>query len=55
MYTADWLSCHNHEENQDQEIAHMDVSIHTINTAVDVPIYMSIEGIKSSTEEDAEL
>ena len=33
----------------------MNISIHTINTAVDVPICMSIEDIRMATEEDMEL
>ena len=38
LYIAYWLLCHSHIENKDQEITGMNVSIHTINTKVDVPI-----------------
>ena len=52
LYIAHWLSHHNCVENQDQEIAGMNASIHTINTAVDMPICMSVDDVKSATEED---
>ena len=55
LYIADWVSCHNLIENQDQEIPGMNVSIHTIITSVDITICTSIEDIKAATEEDAEL
>ena len=55
LYIAVWLSHHNHRENKDQEISGMNVSIHTINTTVDVLICTSIEDIKATTEEEAEL
>ena len=42
-------------ENQDEQIAALNVNIHTISAAVDVPICMSIEGIKVATEEDTVL
>ena len=50
LYIADWLSCHNHVEDQDQEITNMNVRIHTINTAVNVNICTSVENIKAITE-----
>ena len=55
LYIADWLSVLNHVENQDQEISGMNVSGHTINTAVDVPRCTSIEDIKAATKEDLQL
>ena len=51
----DWLSHHNHSENKDQEISGMNISIHTINTKVDMQICISIEDIKAATEMDAEI
>ena len=47
LFTADWLSYHNHIENQAQEILGMNVSIHTISTLVDIPVSTSIENIKA--------
>ena len=48
---ADWLSCHNHVENKDQEILGMNVSILNISTSVDIPLCTSIEDIQTATEE----
>ena len=45
FFIVDWLSCHNHMENQDQEILGINVSILTISTSVDIPICTSIEDI----------
>ena len=55
LYTADWLSHHNHSENRDKEISDMNINIHMINTAVDIPICMSIEDIKSAINKETEL
>ena len=35
LYIADWLSCHNHTENRDQEIAGMSIGMHKVTTVVD--------------------
>ena len=55
LYIADWLSYHNQAGNKDQEMSGMNISIHTINTTVDIPICTSIEEIKGAREEDMEL
>ena len=36
QFIVDWLSCHYHVENQDQEIPGMNVGIHTISTSVNI-------------------
>ena len=55
LHIADWLSHHYYERNKDQEISGMNISIHTINTIVDIPIFTSIEDIKVATGDDVEL
>ena len=55
LYIPDWLSCHNHIANKEQEIAVMSVIIHTIISQVEVLIHISIEDIKVATREDAGL
>ena len=52
---VDWLSCHNHIENWDQEIPGMNVSIHKTIMSVDIPVCTSIEDIQAATEEDPKL
>ena len=42
LYIVDWLSQNNHTENRDQEITGMNVNMHTISNAADIPIYTSI-------------
>ena len=48
LYVAAWMSHHNHAQNKDQEILDMNISIHTFNTTVKLPICMSIADIKAS-------
>ena len=55
LYMADRLSHHNHVEIKEQETSGMNVSGHTINRTVDVPICTFMEDIKAATEEDMEL
>ena len=55
FFIADWQSCHNNMENQDQKIPVMNVIIHTVSTSVDIPSCGSIEDETAATEEDAEL
>ena len=55
LYIVDWLPYHNHAENRDQEILDIIMSIHMINTSVDIPICMFIEGLKAAMKEDKEL
>ena len=38
LFIADWMSHQHHVENQDKEIAGMNVSIHTVNAAVGVKV-----------------
>ena len=45
-YIVDMLSCHSHTENNDQEIADMNISIHILSLAIDVWVCMSIEDIR---------
>ena len=55
LYIVHWLSYHNHAENKGQEMSGMKINMHMINITVDIAICMSIQDIKSSTEEDEEL
>ena len=55
LYVADWLSQNNHADSKDQEITGMNGNVHVISTAVDIPIYTSIEDIQAATEQDAYL
>ena len=55
MYIADSLSHYNHTEGKDQEIAGMNINIHTLNMAVNVPVCMSVEDIRNAWGTDAEL
>ena len=52
---VDWLSYHNHTENKDQEIAGMNINIHTLSIAIDVPVCTSIEDIRNAMSIDTEL
>ena len=55
LYIVDLLSQYNHMENKDQEITGMNIHVHATRTAVDIPIYTSIEDIKDSNQLDADL
>ena len=55
LFIGDWLSQHNHAENKDHKILGMKISIHIVNTTADIPVCMSIDGIKVAIEEDAML
>ena len=55
LIIADWLSQHNDAKNKDQDISGMNISIHTLNTKVDIPIWTSIDDINAATDEDVEL
>ena len=55
LYIADWLSQHNHTENRDQDIAGVNINIHTVSTVVDVPVCMLIEDLRAAMRKDAEL
>ena len=52
---ADWLSHHSHTEGKDQEMAGMNINIHTLSLAKDVLIYTSVEDIRNAMSIDAEL
>ena len=48
LYIVHLLSNYNYTENMDQEIAGMSISIHTINTMVDVSVCTSTENIRAA-------
>ena len=55
LYIMDWLSCNNHTENKDQEIAGISIHISAISASVNMPVCMSIEDIQVATWEDKHL
>ena len=55
LYVTDWLSWHNHTENQDQKIPGMNMSINNISTLVAISTCMSSENIWAVMGEALEL
>ena len=55
LYIADLLSCHNHTESKNQEIAGMNINMHTLSMAIDVPVCTSVDDIRNATSTDTEL
>ena len=55
LYVTDLLFHHNYMKKRGKEIAGMSISIHTLSTAVDVPVCTLIEDIRAAMKEDAEL
>ena len=45
LYIVDRLSYNNHAENRDQEIIGMNVTMHALNTVVDIPTCTSMDNI----------
>ena len=52
---TDWLFHHNHRGNRDQEISGVNITIHTINMVVDIPILTSTEDMKAAMIKGKEL
>ena len=55
LYIADWQSHYNQKEGKDQEIVSMNINIHKLCMAIDVPVCISIEEIRNAMSTDAEL
>ena len=49
IFIADWLSCHNHEENKDEPIQGMDIRVDTIQSMTDDSECMLISHIEQET------
>ena len=54
LFTADWLSQHNHKENKDRD-TRLSINISAIETAVDLPVCTSIHDIQEATTSDVHL
>ena len=53
IFIADWLSQYNHVEGKDKPIKDIDISIDTIQTALDIPECLSMSQIQqASTQGD---
>ena len=55
LYIACWLSNHNLSENKDQEIAGLNINIHTLSMEIDVPVCTSVEDIRNVMSTHSEL
>ena len=55
LYLEDQLYHHNHIDAKDQEIASMNINIHTICLAIDVPVCTSVEDTRNAMSTDIEL
>ena len=55
LFTADWLSRHNHTENKDTEIPGMDIKVNAIQTATNISECMSIPQLHQTTAQDNHL
>ena len=55
LYILDWLSHHNHTEEKVQQIAGMNINIHTFGMAIIIPVCTFVEGIRNAMSTDAEL
>ena len=55
IFTADWLSQHNHEEGKDKPIKDMDIRIDTIQSATDIPECISLSQIHQASAQDDHL
>ena len=55
IFTADWLSQHNHEEGKDKPIKDMDIRIDAIQSATDILECVSISQIQQTTVQDKHL
>ena len=52
IFTADWLSHHNHKEDKNEPIQDMDIRVDTIPSVTDIPDCMSILQIQQTTAQD---
>ena len=55
IFIADWLSQHNHEEWKDKPIKDMDIRKDAIQSATNIPEYMSISQIQQASLQDNHL
>ena len=55
LYTADWLSRHNHTEGKDEEIAGMNMNINVVEIWTDIPECMMAEEIRHDVQADNHL
>ena len=55
LYIVDWLSWQNHRKSRDQEVAGMSISIHTLNTGIDILVCALIQNTKTALSEVEEL
>ena len=55
IFTADWLSQHNHEEGKDKPIKDIYIRIDAIQSATDMPECISIKQIQQASEQNKHL
>ena len=55
LYIGDWPSHHTHIQSRGQEITGICICLHTISMAVEIPVCMSMEDIRVTMSENAEL
>ena len=55
LFIADWLSCHNHMENEDEEICGMDIRVDAMQMSMNIPECMPITQIQQATMQDEHL
>ena len=55
IFTADWLSRHNHAEGKDKAIKGMDIQVDTIQNATDMPECLSMAKIQQASSQDDHL
>ena len=55
LYKAGWLSRQNHKENKDVEIPCMQLDIDTIETATNIPEFITIHELQQATSQDERL
>ena len=55
IFTADWLTCHNHKENKDRAMKEMDINVDAVQMMTDIPECMSIYQIKQTVSQDDHL
>ena len=55
IFTADWLSRHNHTEGKDKPIKGMDIWVDAIQTAMDMPECVSMAEIQQALSQDNHL
>ena len=55
IFTADWLSQHNHEEGKDKPIRDMNIRIDSIQSVTDIPECITIKQIQQVSAQDEHL